>query len=289
MCLPCAGDWMRLCSLDLGLLLPVMTPSQHLSPPCFPLTCFKNNYSVSMHADISILQFVLQLLAKFSHPFFDDFVVRPFLLKVPGGYCPIISVGEREGWRSLNKVCAWEGRETGMDIERKQDERKLSKLFSHRRWHFCGFCFLLYAFTSILQISFQRATYTLIKKNLLMNIIFSDEEKSQWASKSALVISHYKQAWAGKWKEYIYMVFLIILFMWNQSWLHKHIQKCLLSCVTVNLEQWLLWIATRVQLAPCIYLDVNNKFMFIKFEVGNWGNISESSFTLIAIEQQSGF
>lgn len=35
----------------------------------FSLTCFKNNYSVRMHADISILQLVLQLSAKFSRPF----------------------------------------------------------------------------------------------------------------------------------------------------------------------------------------------------------------------------
>lgn len=56
-----------------------------------------------------------------------------------------------------------------------------------------------------------------------------------------------------------------------------------------KLEQRLLWIATRVQLASCIYLDVNNKFMFIKFEDENWGNISESRFTLIAVEQESGF
>lgn len=31
---------------------------------------------------------------------------------------------------SLNKVCAWEGRETRMDREKNQDERKLTKLFT---------------------------------------------------------------------------------------------------------------------------------------------------------------
>lgn len=35
MWLPCAGAWLKLCSLDLGLLLAAMTPHQNLSPPCF--------------------------------------------------------------------------------------------------------------------------------------------------------------------------------------------------------------------------------------------------------------
>lgn len=114
--------------------LAVMTPSQHLSLPCLPLTCFKNNYSVSMHADISILQLVLQLLAKFSHPFLMILLCAHISSKCQVVIAQLFQLGrgkaQSEQWRSLNKVCAWEGRETGMDREKKQDERKLTKWFT---------------------------------------------------------------------------------------------------------------------------------------------------------------
>lgn len=79
------------------LLLAVITPSLYLSLSWFLRTCFKNNHSTSMSADISTLQLVLQLLTLKSFSLFCVCMVLvfPYPLKVPGDYCLIIWTGGR--------------------------------------------------------------------------------------------------------------------------------------------------------------------------------------------------
>lgn len=73
-----------------------------------------------------------------------------------------------------------------MDREKNQDERKLTKLFTVIGGDgFVAFVFFCMHLLVFWKPVFKEPFITLIKKKLLMNIIFSDQEESQWASKSA--------------------------------------------------------------------------------------------------------
>lgn len=88
--------------------------STQLSFPLFPLTCFENNYSVTMHIDIFILKLLLSSWQN-SLTHFLWFCCTHISSKCQGIIVQLFQLGkgkaQSEQWRGLNKVCSWEGRE----------------------------------------------------------------------------------------------------------------------------------------------------------------------------------